>query len=41
MRMIGPDEPRRYGLTPLQAFAIAVAAIALLCALTQLLPWSA
>jgi hypothetical protein len=39
--MIGPDEPRRHGLTPLQAFSIAAASIAFLYALAQLLPWSA
>jgi len=38
--MIDP-QPRRYGLTPLQAFGIAMTCIAFLYALTQLLPWSA
>src|SRR5262249_3403008 len=37
-RMIGPDSPRRYGLTALQTLAIAVACIPAVCALTSILP---
>jgi len=36
--MIGPEAPRRYGLTALQTFAIAIACIAALYALTAILP---
>jgi len=36
--MIGPETPRRYGLTALQTLGIGVACLALIYALTAALP---
>ena len=36
--MIGPEAPRRYGLTLLETLGIAAACLVLLCVLTAALP---